>query len=98
VCRGNCNCVACLRSDILIKVTSPPFRIRFACDFLGSAFKILPFHFWQEMKQKAKTKEDEHVEFSVYLLQTLLPHLRLLNEEQMIENETEAKIQGIFFY
>ncbi|XP_027918050.1 lysine-specific demethylase JMJ25-like [Vigna unguiculata] len=67
VCRGNCNCVACLRSDILIK----------------------------EMKQKAKTKEDEHVEFSVYLLQTLLPHLRLLNEEQMIENETEAKIQGI---
>lgn len=48
------------------------------------------------MKRKAKTKEDEHVEFSVYLLQTLLPHLRLLDEEQMIENETEAKIQGIF--
>ncbi|XP_047152289.1 lysine-specific demethylase JMJ25-like [Vigna umbellata] len=47
------------------------------------------------MKKKAKTKEDEHVEFSVYLLQTLLPHLRLLDEEQMIENETEAKIQGI---
>ncbi|WVY90575.1 hypothetical protein V8G54_036089 [Vigna mungo] len=49
----------------------------------------------KEMKQKAKTKEDEHVEFSVYLLQTLLLHLRLLDEEQMIENETEAKIHGI---
>ncbi|WVZ00472.1 hypothetical protein V8G54_026541 [Vigna mungo] len=65
VCRRNCNCPACLRSDALIK----------------------------EMKQKAKTK-DEHVEFSVYLLQTLLPHLRLLDEEQMIEKETKAKIQG----
>jgi len=48
------------------------------------------------MKIKTKTNEDEKVEFSMYLLHVLLPYLRLMDEEQMIENETEAKIQGIF--
>ncbi|QCE08699.1 hypothetical protein DEO72_LG9g3728 [Vigna unguiculata] len=67
MCRGNCNCKACLRSDVLIK----------------------------EMKRKTKINEDEKVEFSMYLLHVLLPYLRLMDEEQMIENETEAKIQGI---
>ncbi|XP_027935820.1 lysine-specific demethylase JMJ25-like isoform X2 [Vigna unguiculata] len=67
VCRGNCNCKACLRSDVLIK----------------------------EMKNKTSTNENEKVEVSTCLLQVLLPYLRLLDEEQMIENETEAKIQGI---
>ena len=50
------------------------------------------------MKKKAKTNEDEKVELSMHLLQVLLPYLRLLDEEQMIENKTEAKIQGIFFF
>ncbi|ESW14774.1 hypothetical protein PHAVU_007G016300 [Phaseolus vulgaris] len=67
VCRGNCNCKACLRSDVLIK----------------------------EMKEKTKTNKDEKVELSTYLMQVLLPYLRLLDEEQMVEKETEAKIQGI---
>ncbi|BAT97435.1 hypothetical protein VIGAN_09088000, partial [Vigna angularis var. angularis] len=26
VCRGNCNCKACLRSNVLIKVRSSPFK------------------------------------------------------------------------
>ncbi|KAL2996405.1 hypothetical protein AAZX31_10G269800 [Glycine max] len=67
VCRGNCNCKACLRSNELIK----------------------------KMKKKAKTNEDEKVELSMHLLQVLLPYLRLLDEEQMIEYKTEAKIQGL---
>ncbi|XP_020211133.1 lysine-specific demethylase JMJ25 isoform X2 [Cajanus cajan] len=67
VCRGNCNCKACLRSDELIK----------------------------KMKKETETIKDEKVEFSIHLLQVLLPYLRLLEEEQMIENETEAKIRGL---
>ncbi|KAL2323941.1 hypothetical protein Fmac_022999 [Flemingia macrophylla] len=67
VCRGNCNCKACLRSDELIK----------------------------KMQKETETEEDEKVELSIYLLQVLLPYLRLLEEEQMIENETEAKIQRL---
>ncbi|KAL2347648.1 hypothetical protein Fmac_001648 [Flemingia macrophylla] len=65
VCRGNCNCKACLSSDEFIK------------------------------KMKENAKEDEKVEFSMYLLQILFPYLRQLDEEQMIESETEAKIQGL---
>ncbi|TKY69312.1 Lysine-specific demethylase JMJ25 [Spatholobus suberectus] len=67
VCRGNCNCKACLSSAELIK----------------------------KMRKNAKTFEDDKVELSMYLLQVLLPYLRQLDEEQMIENETEAKIQGL---
>jgi len=48
------------------------------------------------MKKKGETNKEEKVEHSMYLLRVLLPYLRLLYEEQMVENETEAKIQGIF--
>ncbi|XP_027364241.1 lysine-specific demethylase JMJ25-like [Abrus precatorius] len=48
-----------------------------------------------EMKEKAKTNKDEKVELSLSLLQTLLPYLRQLDEEQIIEKEIEAKIQGL---
>jgi len=47
------------------------------------------------MKRKAETNNEEEVEFSKYLLKGLLPHLRRLNEEQMIEKEREAKRRGI---
>ncbi|KAK7407503.1 hypothetical protein VNO78_09456 [Psophocarpus tetragonolobus] len=67
VCRGNCNCKACLSSDELIK----------------------------RMRKNAQTDKDKKVEHLMYLLQILLPCLRQLDEEQMIENETEAKIQGL---
>ncbi|KAK8470680.1 hypothetical protein PHAVU_003G031500 [Phaseolus vulgaris] len=66
VCRGNCNCKACLSSVGLIN----------------------------QMK-KATMKKGEKVEVSLYLLQVLLPFIRQLDEEHMIENETEAKIQGL---
>jgi len=49
------------------------------------------------MKKKEETNENEKIELSMHLLQVLLPYLRLLDEEQMIENETEAKIRGIFY-
>ncbi|PON68253.1 Zinc finger, RING-type domain containing protein [Parasponia andersonii] len=42
------------------------------------------------------TKEDK-VEYSRYLLQCLLPFLKRLNEEQVIESELEAKREGIAF-
>ncbi|CAJ1932431.1 unnamed protein product [Sphenostylis stenocarpa] len=67
VCRGNCNCKACLSSDELIN----------------------------QMKKNAISDKDEKVELSMYLLQVLLPFLKQLDEEQMIETETEAKIQGL---
>jgi len=47
------------------------------------------------MKTNATRDMGEKVEHSLYLLQVLLPFIRQLDEEQMIENETEAKIQGI---
>ncbi|XP_019427794.1 PREDICTED: lysine-specific demethylase JMJ25-like isoform X2 [Lupinus angustifolius] len=69
VCRGNCNCKACLRSDELIK----------------------------KMKEEAKKKryEGNEVELSKYLLIRLLPFVRQLNEEQMLELGLEAKRQGL---
>ena len=50
------------------------------------------------MKGKTNTDEDDKIEHSMHLLQVLLPYLRQLDEEQMIENEIEAKMQGIFFF
>jgi hypothetical protein len=40
---------------------------------------------------------DEQFEHHKYVLQTLLPFLKRLNEEHMIEKKMEAKRQGIFF-
>jgi len=49
------------------------------------------------MKKNPTRDKGEKVEHSLYLLQVLLPFLRQLDEEQMIEKEIEAKIQGIMF-
>ncbi|TKY50713.1 Lysine-specific demethylase JMJ25 [Spatholobus suberectus] len=49
----------------------------------------------KKMKKNTETNENEKVELSMHLLQVLLPYLRQLDEEQMIENETEARIQGL---
>ncbi|BFG21483.1 hypothetical protein CerSpe_077570 [Prunus speciosa] len=64
VCRGNCNCKACLRLDHVPKLQ----------------FCI---------------SEDKNVEHSKYLLQVLLPFLKRVNDEQMIEMEIEARRQGL---
>lgn len=42
--------------------------------------------------------EDKKVEHSKYLLQVLLPFLKRVNDEQMIEMEIEARRQGIFCF
>ncbi|TKY63213.1 Lysine-specific demethylase JMJ25 [Spatholobus suberectus] len=49
----------------------------------------------KKMRKNTNTNEDERVEHSMHLLQVLLPYLRQLDEEQMIEHEAEAKIQGL---
>ncbi|KAG4395890.1 hypothetical protein GLYMA_19G068800v4 [Glycine max] len=49
----------------------------------------------KKMKGKTNTDEDDKIEHSMHLLQVLLPYLRQLDEEQMIENEIEAKMQGL---
>jgi hypothetical protein len=43
---------------------------------------------------KSKTGKDEE-EYWKYLLKKLLPYLRQLDEEQMLEKEREANKQGI---
>ncbi|CAJ1782225.1 unnamed protein product [Sphenostylis stenocarpa] len=48
------------------------------------------------LRKNKSTNKEKKVEHSMHLLQVLLPYLRQLDEEQMIENEIEAKIQGIF--
>ncbi|KAJ7954567.1 Lysine-specific demethylase JMJ25 [Quillaja saponaria] len=68
VCRGNCNCKACLRLD------APN----------------------EELKNlHLQVSEAEKVEHSKYLLQLLLPYLEQLEEEQVIEKQMEAKLQGV---
>ncbi|KAL5539692.1 hypothetical protein UlMin_042240, partial [Ulmus minor] len=68
VCRGNCNCKACLRQDAQIK------NLKYV--------------------QKVYTDE-QNFEYNAYLLQALLPLLKRLDDEQVIEGEMEAKRQGI---
>ena len=41
--------------------------------------------------------KDVQIKCYKFVLQTLLPFLRRINDEQMIEKEMEAKLQGIFF-
>lgn len=48
------------------------------------------------MKQRLQTNtKEEEVEFCKYMLKGVLPYLRQLDQEQMIEKEREAKRQGI---
>ncbi|KAK9275007.1 hypothetical protein L1049_022264 [Liquidambar formosana] len=51
----------------------------------------------QKLKKKLKLEcsNEEKVQHSKYLLQALLPFLIQFNQEQMMEKEMEAKIQGL---
>ncbi|XP_048500185.1 lysine-specific demethylase JMJ29 [Beta vulgaris subsp. vulgaris] len=69
VCRGNCNCKACLRLEGAIKKTLE--------------------------KEKLKISEDDRRKHSLYMLQAVFPYLKQFNEEQMMEKEIEARIQGV---
>ncbi|CAL5332968.1 unnamed protein product [Camellia sinensis] len=44
---------------------------------------------------KLKINEDEKVHHSMYLLHALIPFLKHFNQEQLMEKEIEAKIQGL---
>ncbi|KAL3534429.1 hypothetical protein ACH5RR_002890 [Cinchona calisaya] len=44
---------------------------------------------------KLKFSNKEKVEYSKYILQVLLPFLKQFNEEQMMEKETEAKLNNL---
>ncbi|KAL2927259.1 Lysine-specific demethylase JMJ25 [Bienertia sinuspersici] len=68
VCRGNCNCKACLRLE-------------------GAVKKML--------NKELIISEDDKKKHSLYLLQAVLPYLKQFNEEQMMEKEVEARIQGV---
>ncbi|XP_022938431.1 lysine-specific demethylase JMJ25-like [Cucurbita moschata] len=63
VCRGNCNCKACLRLDVPVKNLK---------------------------NMEPELTEVREVEHAKYVLSKLLPFLRWLNEEQMLEKKQEA--------
>ncbi|XP_033148732.1 lysine-specific demethylase JMJ25 isoform X4 [Brassica rapa] len=44
-----------------------------------------------------KVSKDEEVQCSKYILQKLLPHLKEINDEQVLEKEAEANISGLEF-
>ncbi|GAB4839614.1 hypothetical protein Ancab_029137 [Ancistrocladus abbreviatus] len=45
--------------------------------------------------QKLEISEDDKIQHSMYLLRAILPSLKQLNREQMMEKEVEARIQGL---
>ncbi|CAI8601741.1 unnamed protein product [Vicia faba] len=67
------------------------------CDNCNCKACLRSFKLINEMKQRVETNKDEEVEFSKYMLKGLLPYLRQLDEEQMVEKEREAKRQGLSF-
>ncbi|KFK38237.1 hypothetical protein AALP_AA3G087000 [Arabis alpina] len=42
-----------------------------------------------------KVSKDEKIQCSKYILKTLLPHLKVINAEQIMEKQVEAKILGL---
>ncbi|XP_058001606.1 lysine-specific demethylase JMJ29 isoform X3 [Hevea brasiliensis] len=54
-----------------------------------------PNEFLNKLKKMVGT-DDRKVLHSKYLVQALLPYLKQLNEEQMVEKKIEARIQGTF--
>ncbi|GAB2223787.1 hypothetical protein Droror1_Dr00004527 [Drosera rotundifolia] len=69
VCRGNCNCKACLRLE-------------------GESGRRI-----RESLKLNINKEDQY-RYTMYILKAILPSLKQFNEEQVVEKELEARIQG----
>ncbi|KAL8141948.1 hypothetical protein V2J09_014980 [Rumex salicifolius] len=69
VCRGNCNCKACLRLEGQMK------------NITG--------------RVKMEISNEDRVQHSMYLLQSILPYLKQFNVVQAAERELEARIQGL---
>jgi hypothetical protein len=65
--------------------------------FSYSTFEMRSCGSLQAIKRNnTETNNDHKVELSKYMLKELLPYLRRLDKEQMVEKEIEAKRQGIF--
>lgn len=50
----------------------------------------------QGLNSDLKVSKDEETQCSKYILQKLLPHLKEINDEQVLEMEFEANILGTF--
>ncbi|WJX21574.1 hypothetical protein P8452_10986 [Trifolium repens] len=97
-CKRKRFCIPCLTNwypklkESDVAEACPVCRDNCNCKACLRSFKII-----NQIKHTAKSKanKDEEVEFSKYLLKGLLPYLRQLDEEQMIEKKREANRQGI---
>ncbi|XP_056842321.1 LOW QUALITY PROTEIN: lysine-specific demethylase JMJ25 [Raphanus sativus] len=50
-----------------------------------------------ELNSDLKVSKDEEIQCSKYILRKLLPHLKEINDEQVLEKEAEAMISGLEF-
>ncbi|GAA0165438.1 histone modifying enzyme [Lithospermum erythrorhizon] len=81
VCRNNCHCKSCLKHP----------------DLIGMHFKNLKkIEFVEDEKlQDSKFSQAKTLQYSKYIIRTLLPLLSRFKEEQMLEKDIEANIQGL---
>lgn len=67
-----------------------------------SAWQLIPcsfFFFWVHTQNtERKIDKEDRFRHSRYLVGALLPFLKLLRQEQVMEKEVEANIQGMNFY
>ena len=64
-----------------------------------AADTMLLFFFWVHMQNtERKIDKEDRFRHSRYLVGALLPFLKLLRQEQVMEKEAEANIQGMNFY
>ena len=58
-----------------------------------------PCYLLQELKNlKLEVSKEEELQYSKFFLRALLPFLKQLDEEQMMEREIEAKSKGKHFF
>lgn len=102
VCRGICNCKACLRLDVPGGVSLSlmlVFLFSNCASTCNSMLSSIPssFAFCQQIPRMFRNVDasmDEQLLHAKYLLQAVLPFLEQLNEEQLIERDIEARMQG----
>ncbi|KAI5401748.1 hypothetical protein KIW84_066279, partial [Lathyrus oleraceus] len=99
-CKRKRFCIPCITNWYpKLKETDVAEACPVCCDNCNCKACLRSFKCINEMKQRVETNitKEEEVEFSKYVLKGLLPYLRQLDEEQIIEKEREAKRQGLSF-
>ncbi|XP_058772086.1 lysine-specific demethylase JMJ25-like [Vicia villosa] len=98
-CKRRRFCIPCLTNWYPnLKETDVAEACPVCCDNCNCKACLRSFKLINEMKQRVETNtKEEEVEFSKYMLKGVLPYLRQLDQEQMIEKEREAKRQGLSF-